>query len=281
MLLSDKYEFLTNYFESGIKNDSASLSHSILFYGNDLESQYIFAKEIARLLNCSQDYSDDCKCTNCKWIKEDKHPAVMIISRIDNKPDGDNTKTTISVKQAEMIRNMLIKASDFHRVFIFCDKDEKGNIRGLNSNNFQEEAANSLLKIIEEPTERVTFIFLTQDKSNILSTIVSRSQCFFLPTKVHYKYDFDLIKDTFNKYWTFDRGEVFNISEKLTDLSNENGIDKILIQLQNYMTLLLKNNPQATVFINHIKLVEEAKRKAGLGIKSDIIFDELCLKLIH
>ena len=37
--------------------------------------------------------------------------------------------------------------SEFHRVFIFCDRDDEGNISGLNPLNFQAETANSLLKI--------------------------------------------------------------------------------------------------------------------------------------
>ena len=48
MLLSDKYPFLTNYFETSINN--SNLTHSILFYGTDLNSQYILAKEIERAL---------------------------------------------------------------------------------------------------------------------------------------------------------------------------------------------------------------------------------------
>ena len=63
----------------------------------------------------------------------------------------------------------LINASEFHRVYIFCDKDESGNICGLNSQNFQAETANSLLKIIEEPQSGVTFIFLTRYIDDLLS----------------------------------------------------------------------------------------------------------------
>ena len=207
MLLSDKYPFLTNYFEKGINNKlnnkGVPIAHSLLFWGSDLESQYTIAKEIARLLNCTGDHSDNCQCLNCKWIRENQHPAVLTITRMDNKPADDETKTVISIKQADMIKNSLMTSSEFYRVFIFCDKDDEGNIRGLNPQNFQEETANSMLKIIEEPNDRIMFIFLTVNKEDIISTIISRSQCFNISKTEKNDFGWDSITNIFTNYWKF------------------------------------------------------------------------------
>ena len=281
MLLSDKYPFLTNYFENSINNPNLRLSHSLLLYGNDLESQYILAKEIARLLNCTGDKSDNCQCLNCQWIREETHPAVLTISRKDNKPSDDNSTTVISVKQSEMIRNSLLTTSEFHRVFIFCDKDDNGNIKGLNRFNLQDAAANSLLKVIEEPSEKVTFIFLTQDKSDLISTIISRSQCFFVPTKIRQEYNYKLIEGVMNNYWEIKRADAFNVSEQLSKLSDEATPQKVLEQLQNYILTILKQNPKDTFFIDDMKSIEQAKKEITLGMKKDVVFDELCLKIIR
>ena len=281
MLLSDKYPFLTNYFENSINNPNLRLSHSLLLYGNDLESQYILAKEIARLLNCTGDKSDNCQCLNCQWIREETHPAVLTISRKDNKPSDDNSTTVISVKQSEMIRNSLLTTSEFHRVFIFCDKDDDGNIKGLNRFNLQDAAANSLLKVIEEPSEKVTFIFLTQDKKDLISTIISRSQCFFVPTKIRQEYNYELIEGVMNNYWEIKRADAFNVSEQLSKLSDEATPQKVLEQLQNYILTILKQNPKDTFFIDDMKSIEQAKKEIALGMKKDVVFDELCLKIIR
>ena len=281
MLLSDKYPFLTNYFENSINNPNLRLSHSLLLYGNDLESQYILAKEIARLLNCTGDKSDNCQCLNCQWIREETHPAVLTISRKDNKPSDDNSTTVISVKQSEMIRNSLLTTSEFHRVFIFCDKDDDGNIKGLNRFNLQDAAANSLLKVIEEPSEKVTFIFLTQDKNDLISTIISRSQCFFVPTKIRQEYNYELIEGVMNNYWEIKRADAFNVSEQLSKLSDEATPQKVLEQLQNYILTILKQNPKDTFFIDDMKPIEQAKKEIALGMKKDVVFDELCLKIIR
>lgn len=280
MLLSDKYPFLTNYFTEALKPENNKLPQSLLFYGNDLESQYVLAKEISRILNCKEDKSDNCECLNCKWIREDSHPAVMTISRLDNKPDDDESKTVISIKQSALIKEKLMNSSEFHRVFIFCDRDDENNISGLNQINFQAETANSLLKIIEEPQPGVTFIFLTRYIEDLLPTIISRSQCFFVPAFEKTDYDYSIISGIFENYWEFERKNAFDISQKLFDLTKDHSVLQVLDSIQNYMLNILKSNPKNTIFIEHIKTLEECKKQAKLGIKPANILDDLCLKLI-
>ena len=280
MLLSDKYPFLTNYFTEALSDKSRALPQSILFYGNDLASQYTLAKEIARLLNCQKDKSDECDCLNCRWINEGSHPAVMTISRLDNKPEDDGAKTVISARQSQMIKEMLVNSSEFHRVFIFCDRDKDGNISGLNSQNFQDVTANSLLKIIEEPQPGVTFIFLTRYTDDVLSTIVSRSQCFFVPSKNVISYDYSCIEGVFTDYFNYERKDIFDISQRLQDLSKNVPVTDIIQSIQNYILAIMKSNPERTDLIKDISVLENARQQAEYGIRPVNIFDDLCLKLI-
>lgn len=281
MLLSDKYPFLTDYFTKALTENKRALPQSILFYGNDFDAQYTLSTEVARLLNCSEDKSDNCECLNCRWIRENSHPAVLTISRLDNKPEDDDSKTVISIKQSLMIKEMLVSDSEFHRVFIFCGRDEDGNICGLNPLNFQAETANSLLKIIEEPQSGVTFIFLTRYIEDVLPTIISRSQCFFVPSFKPINYSYECISGIFDDYLNLSRKDVFDISQKLSDMTKEHSAQEILDSIQNYVLAMLKSNPKNTELIKHIEYIEQAKRQAQLGIRGINIFDELCLKLIH
>ena len=280
MRLSDKYPFLTNYFTQALSDIDRALPQSLLFYGNDFEAQYKLSTEIARLLNCKNDKSDECECLNCRWINEGTHPAVMTISRLDNKPEDDKSKTVISAKQSQMIKEILVNSSEFHRVFIFCDRDDNNNISGLNPLNFQDVTANSLLKIIEEPQPGVTFIFLTRYIDDVLSTIVSRSQCFFVPSMKPVDYDYSIINGIFTDYINFNRSDVFDISKKLQDLSKKESVENIISSIQNYVLAILKSNPNNKELISHISILEDAKKQADLGMKSVNIFDDLCLKLI-
>ena len=280
MLLSDKYPFLTNYFTEALSGNNRPLPQSILFYGNDLNAQFVLSKEIARFLNCKENKSDDCECLNCRWIRDNSHPAVMIISRQDNKPEDDDSKTVISIKQSAFIKESLMNASDFHRVYIFCDRDDDGNIAGLNQLNFQAETANSMLKIIEEPQPGVTFIFLTRYIDDLLQTIISRSQCFFVPSFEQLDYDYSVINGIFENYWELERKDVFDISQRLQDLTKDNSVIKVLENIQNYILILLKSNPQRVELIKDIETLEICKKQAKLGIRPANIFDDLCLKLI-
>ena len=281
MRLSDKYPFLTEYFTQALSATDRALPQSILFYGNDIVSQHLLAQEIARNLNCKEDKTDDCDCLNCRWINEGTHPAVMTISRLDNKPEDDESKTVISVKQAQMIKEMLMSASEFHRVFIFCDRDEDGGYAGLNPLNFQDETANSMLKMIEEPQPGVTFIFLTRYVDDVLPTIVSRSQCFFVPSRAAVNYDYSCIDGVFDNYLELERGEVFYLSQKLQDLSKEYSAQKVLEGMQNYVHELLIANPTRVDLIRHIEYIENAIRQSGMGIRPAGLFDDLCLKLVR
>jgi len=280
LLLSNKYPFLTDYFTLALNSTEKPKPQCIMFYGNDLDAQYVLAKEIARYLNCKEDKDDNCTCLNCKWINENSHPAVMTISKFDNKPDDDDSKTVISLKQSTLIKETLMSASEFHRVFIFCDRDDNGNISGLNHTNFQEETANSLLKIIEEPQHGVTFIFLTRYLEDLLTTIVSRSQCFFVPSTVRTDYNYAPIIGIFDNYWDFERKDVFDHSQNLQDLTKEYSTIEILQCIQNYILQILKTNPKQTQLIEHISIIENCIKQAQLGIKPVNIFDDLCLKLI-
>lgn len=282
MHLLDKYPFLVNYFEQGIKNPDKSVAHSILFYGNDLDAQYKLALYISRLLNCKKDKNYDCNCLDCNWIINGEHPAVLTISRKDNKPDDDDSKTVISLKQANQVKQNLMNSSDFHRVFIFCDKDDDDNIAGLNNINFQEETANSLLKTIEEPPKNTIFFFLTRNKDDLISTIISRSQCFYVPSYEKEDVDWTPIKDVFENYFEFERQTVFDVANSLNNLSKDS--IKTLEQIQSYILSLMKinyTNKQFLVRLMHdIESVELAKKQILSKVTTLNAFENLCIDII-
>ena len=280
----ENYPFLINYFTKGIENENKNVAHCILFYGTDIQAQYDLALEIARMLNCIGDKSPECNCLNCKWIRENQHPAVLTISKVDNKPANDDSKTVISIEQARMIKNDLLVSSDYHRVLIFCDRDKDGNICGLNEINFQEPTANALLKTFEEPPSRTTFFFLTKDKTDMISTIISRAQCFFVPSMKEEPRDYSLVKDTFDGYLELERNEVLDLNDKIIALVRENDPMEVLVQIQNYMAELLKSNLHNRILkiklIHDINAVEKAKKELLLNMNINTIIETLCFSLI-
>ena len=282
--LEKKYPFLIKYFKSGVENPKKNIAHCILFYGTDLQAQYDLALEVARLLNCTGDRSPECSCLNCNWIRNNQHPAVLTISKVDNKSPNDVSKTVISIDQARTIKNDLLVTSEYHRVLIFCDKDKDGNILGLNENNFQVPTAIALLKTFEEPPLNKTFFFLTKDKTDMLSTIISRAQCFFVPSTLKDNRDFAIVKDTMDGYLELNRNKVLDLYDKMYSLTKENDSGEILNQIQNYMAELLKNALDNHILklklIKDINAVEHAKDELRLNMNIQTILENLAFALV-
>lgn len=272
------------YFNNGINSTGKNIAHCILFYGSDIQAQYDLALEIARMLNCTGDHTPDCQCLNCKWIRENNHPAVLTISKVDNKPSDDNSKTVISIDQARMIKNDLLVTSDYHRVLIFCDKDKEGNVAGLNQLNFQADAANALLKTFEEPPSNTTFFFLTKDKSDMITTVVSRAQCFYVPSMQDEDRDFSFVKDAMDGYLELERNEVLDFNDKILDLAKMIEPQIVFTQMQNYIEFLLKANignlSLKVKLIADLKAIEKAKQENRLNINIQTIVETLSFKLI-
>lgn len=282
--ITTKYPFLMKYFNNGINSTGKNIAHCILFYGSDIQAQYDLALEIARMLNCSGTHTPDCQCLNCRWIRENNHPAVLTISKVDNKPSDDNSKTVISIEQARMIKNDLLVTSDYHRVLIFCDKDKEGNVAGLNQQNFQADSANALLKTFEEPPSNTTFFFLTKDKSDMITTVVSRAQCFYVPSMLEEDRNYSLVKDAMEGYLELERNEVLDFNDKILDLAKMVDPQEVFTQMQNYIESLLRANIDNLALkvklISDLKAIEKAKDENRLNINIQTIVETLSFKMI-
>jgi len=305
-LLKEKFPFVSEYFEELIKNNINKFPQSIVFEGLDIIGQYMFSKELARILNCTEGGDENCGCINCRWIRNNKHPGVNVVSPIDFKDDA--SKTVISINQAKKITSSLRETSDYYRFFIFSDAKVKERTAGeqalikeyaslgfqldegneiengwtpspLNMKVFKAEASNSLLKSIEEPPEKTCFIFLTKNKEDLISTIVSRSNVFKLAGKRrgYSKEDFAKIKELVKNYPDFSfNHDIENALETIFCVENAvkgGGVDifDFFDEFQEYILNFLKENSQkdeiAKKFENHIKLVQKAKTrmKASMG----------------
>lgn len=302
-----KYEYFTNYFETALKNTKRGFAQSIVLYGQDIIAQYYLSMEIARLLNCQKNGDYNCDCINCNWIRNNQHPAILTITKNDNKPSDDTTSKVISIKQTLMINNSLVNSSDYYRVFIFCDSDliepnlfqqkqlkeftdlkfkfpqEKWIPRPLNRKVLDGEAPNSLLKSIEEPPERTLFLFLTEDKENIMETIISRSQCFYVPSNNIQNYDTSFVSEILSDYPNIDKVDVLDIAQKLENIiiEKEYNHQYALDCMESYFVELMKSNINNKLLVQKIKKdiqkIQQAKKQLDAYIKPKLIFEDLLL----
>ena len=299
-----KNTFVYDYFTSLLSSDKR-FPQSIIFEGFDTIFQYFFSLEIARILNCSKGGFKDCTCTNCAWIKEGRHPAVVNVTPVDFK--DDLTKTVISVKQIEKVTSSILETSDFHRVFIFSNvktlkisENDKSRLskysnsgfllnkedwlpQPLNKKILQEEASNALLKSTEEAPSKVSFIFLCNNREDIISTIVSRSQVFKTPV-CYEKSNFDIAR-FFENYPNISIKEGIKIYPLIIAYAEENGIEytEILDLIQEYFINIIRQNPKNLALFNvinsDIKSVQTAKKHLLATISPNNVFENLFISI--
>lgn len=307
-ILIEKFPYLTSFFEAATGADVSEVAHSIILYGGDVLAQYYLALDIAKNLNCKDLKDESCTCRNCGWVKQNKHPAVLTISKIDNK--SDSSKTVISKEQIDFVKDSLVNSSDYHRVFIFCDakydklsETEKSNLnefkyvgfelpqsgdneagwypKGLNRSCFQDVSANALLKLIEEPPSNVTFIFLTEDKNDLISTVVSRSQAFYVPNFTKEEYKTDFLSELFKYYPDFSTDEALDFAKYLIDYQSKQELNSsyVLDCIQAYLKEVVKSNLNNQTLVKKaykdIEKVQQSKKMLNSYLKEQLVYEDL------
>jgi DNA polymerase-3 subunit delta' len=144
---------------------SGKLAHAYLFTGPEHVGKMTLAKNLAQALNCAAAERPCLKCPSCAKIAAMRHADVQVIGLLKN-GDAPEAKL-ISIDQ---IKDMQHDASlppfeGRHKVFII-DGTELLSL----------DAANRLLKTLEEPVDNVTFILLTVNDRLLPLTVISRCQ---------------------------------------------------------------------------------------------------------
>ncbi len=139
------------------------LAHSYLITGPSKIGKTTLALDIARAANCTSDNRPCGTCRQCQRITPGLHPDVRTIG-LEAARSG-RLRTQISIEQVREIQRdaSLLPYEGRSRVFIF-----------ENGEKLSGEAANSLLKTLEEPPDRVIIIIVASDANAVLPTILSR-----------------------------------------------------------------------------------------------------------
>lgn len=146
--------------QCAIKNQH--IAHAYLFTGPEGVGKKKTALALAQYLNCEAantvTFSSCEHCPSCMQTMAGSHPDIMLLE-----PDGASIKI-------EQIRNLLSKVSR-------CNYESVYKVIVINDAHLMtEQAANCLLKTLEEPTEHTVFILITAQAQNLPITILSRCQ---------------------------------------------------------------------------------------------------------
>lgn len=136
------------------------LAHAYLFLGPEGSGQAETANHFAKMVLCTAPDVEarPCgDCSQCRRFESGNHPDVSVLE-----PDG----ATIKIAQIRELQHQFSRKSyEGTKVYILHHADK-----------MTVEAANSLLKFLEEPTAPVVAILLAESKTKLLPTIISRCQ---------------------------------------------------------------------------------------------------------
>lgn len=141
-----------DFFDKVINNQN--LSHAYLFVGQEKIGKKTVAREIsAKLLGLSKD-------------KLKTSPDFVFVEQLKDEKTN-KTKRDITVKQVRELRESLSRSA-------YISKFKVAIVD--NAENMNVEAANALLKTLEEPKDNTVLFLITKDETKLPQTIQSRCQ---------------------------------------------------------------------------------------------------------
>src|SRR5438876_5734539 len=171
----------------------------VILAGPAGSGKYTLALMLAKSMNClaprhTDELPDFCgKCANCIRIAQSEDLAAHCSEAVDAREalrETDKKETRIFVQTHPDVLivppdppQMMIKVDQVRRVIetiYYRPSEGKERIYIFTNSAFMKEAANSLLKVLEEPPEFATLFLLTQNAGELLPTIRSRCISFQL-----------------------------------------------------------------------------------------------------
>jgi DNA polymerase-3 subunit delta' len=135
------------------------VSHATLIVGPPSIGKTTIARVFAQALNCRGDQPKPCgKCLSCRKVVSGNHPDVRILDA------SDQTLKIGEVRDLQRELSLTVQEGPW-RVAVLADF-ERATV----------EAANALLKTLEEPPPQVVLVLTATEADVLLPTIVSRCQ---------------------------------------------------------------------------------------------------------
>jgi len=162
------------YLTQGLKTDR--LSPSLFFVGPEGSGRKKTALELSKCYVCrnppiesgADDFPRCNSCPSCERIQNNNHADLLIIDRatqaiiIKEKPE---TQTAIKIESVRYLDKFLrLLPTESKRRMVIIDEANKMTV----------DAANALLKILEEPPPMAQIVLISTDIHSLPSTIASR-----------------------------------------------------------------------------------------------------------
>jgi DNA polymerase III subunit delta' len=171
--------------------------HAVILSGARGSGKYTLALMLAQALNCLEKPQTDglpdfCgHCSNCRRIAQSSNLEARCAEAVEvreamREADKKETRLFIQTHPDVLIippdpPQIMIKVDQVRRVIetiYYRPSEARERIYIFTDSAFMKEAANSLLKVLEEPPEFATIFLLSENPGELLPTIRSRALAF-------------------------------------------------------------------------------------------------------
>jgi len=198
------YPWQINTWNSLFSRLDKFLPHAFIFYGASGSGVNKFVEEFSFSLICLKRSSDNfaCgNCQNCNWTLHE-HPDLKKIGPEDSEIINNSINIDL-VRETKKFFELTSHVSNGKKIFVIYD-----------AYKLTIQAANALLKFIEEPPENSLVILTTNQLSLIIPTIISRCRLVNIPNPNYEQassYLLGLNKKELFKYLPFYNNSVLDV----------------------------------------------------------------------
>ncbi len=164
------------------------MPHALLIHGNQGIGKVEFAKAIAQSLLCeaNEDGIACGKCAACGWFRDGNHPDFRVLLPDILAEETTDTETVAEdADKKEDKKSKEIRIDQIRAIGGFMTlSTHRDGFRILlihPAETLNPNAANALLKTLEEPPARTLILLVTDQQNRLLATIRSRCQRVLLP----------------------------------------------------------------------------------------------------
>jgi len=285
----DKQLLVYNLFMSDINNNC--VTHAYLIDENNCDYSYEMVLAFIKRILCGKEHvlDESSACNLCKRIDSGNYPELKIIE-----PDGIYIKKNQILDLQKEFSKSAVEGNKKIYIIRDCEK-------------MRAEAANSMLKFLEEPEDDIIAFLMTNNINNVMSTIISRCKIVKFNSdnsvkKIDEKLEnlaIDFVCELENKglsailsikeLWfsvisSKERDNMILVFDKMIDIYYD--VMNVLMKRDNLRCLLWKDkildislNNSLEMVLEKINILLEYKDSIKFNVNSNLLMDSLIISI--